>query len=95
MEDLRKALEEINADVVLLPECGEIGIGLDQDLWLTLLSGICGPGFKVTHQSHYTSIVRSATMEGKLNELETYTAKLALMINALRSVCTRLAGCGA
>ena len=58
-EDLRTAIESFHADVVLLQECGEIEQGLDVKPWLALVRKICGPGFLVTHQSHYTSIVKS------------------------------------
>ena len=60
--DLREALEDKCADVVLLSECGEIGVGLGKQ-WLELVRSICGPGFLVTHDSHYTSIVREQTVE--------------------------------
>ena len=60
--DILTALDDFSADLVLLSECGEIGIGL-LDSWLPMIRRICGPGFAVTHQSHYTSIVRKDTME--------------------------------
>jgi len=61
--DLRTALAHMMADVVLLCECGEIEEGLPREEWLAMLGRICGPGFAVEHQSHYTSIVRQETME--------------------------------
>ena len=57
-DDIRIALEEYCADVVLLSECGYIGEGLKAKLWLPMIRRICGPGFSVTFQSHYTSIVK-------------------------------------
>ena len=62
-QDLQKALNEFEADLVLLSECGEVGVGLDKSKWLPMIRRICGPGFLVCHQSHYTSIVRHATVE--------------------------------
>ena len=61
--DILTALDDFSADLVLLSECGEVGIGLDPEQWLPMIGRICGPGFAVTHQSHYTSIVRKDTME--------------------------------
>ena len=61
--DIGAALNDFEADVVLLSECGEVGIGLTPTLWLPLLRRICGPDFDVTHQGHYTSIVKRATMQ--------------------------------
>ena len=61
--DIRTALDEYSVDVLLLSECGEVGIGLDPKLWLPMPRRICGSTYAVTHQSHYTSIVRKATME--------------------------------
>ena len=49
------------ADVVLLCECGDIGIGLGSQ-WLDVLNRILGNGFLVSHQSHYTCIVREETV---------------------------------
>ena len=60
--DLSEATETKVADVILLSECGEIGVGLGPD-WEPLVRSCCGPGFAVAHQSHYTSIVRTSTME--------------------------------
>ena len=62
-QDHHKAIDEHNADVILLSECGEIGIGLPEDRWLALLRRCVGPGFAILHQSHYTSIVRLATVD--------------------------------
>ena len=64
--DIRAALEEFNADVLLLSECGEIGEGLTTMLWLPMLRRICGPGFDIRHQSHYTSIIRLSTIDMKV-----------------------------
>ena len=61
--DLRAALDDFNADAVLLSECGQINYGLTPSLFLPMLRGICGTGFHISHQSHYTSIVRESTME--------------------------------
>ena len=61
-QDLWEALEMKSADVVMLSECGEIGIGLGER-WTALVRDTCGPGFKVVHQGHYTSIVRVETVE--------------------------------
>ena len=60
--DLSEATETKAADVILLSECGEIGVGLGPE-WEPLVRSCCGPGFAVTHQSHYTSIVRTSTVE--------------------------------
>ena len=60
--DLYEALEEKACDVVFLVECGEIGIGLGSQ-WVNLVRKLCGPGFVVTHQSHFTSIVRYSTVQ--------------------------------
>ena len=54
-QDLWEALEMKSADVVMLSECGE--------RWLTLVPKVCGPGFCVVHQGHYTSIARVHTVE--------------------------------
>ena len=62
-DDLQRAIEDFNADLILLSGCGEIEEGLYKKLWLAMLRRICGPGFVICHQSHYTSIVRFATME--------------------------------
>ena len=62
-KDIRTALNTFEADIVLLSECGEIEKGLDATLWLPMLRNICGPGFYIQHQSHYTSIIRLATIE--------------------------------
>ena len=62
-EDIQSALEDFNADVLLLSECGEIGIGLYSKHWDPMIRRIGGPGFHVTHQGHYTSIVKLATMQ--------------------------------
>ena len=64
--DIRAALDEFNADVLLLSECGEVGIGLTVSLWMSMLRRICGPGFEITHQSHYTSIIRISTIDIKV-----------------------------
>ena len=53
--DLSTALGELGADCVLLSECGVIETGLDKNMWLSLLRSICGEGFAMCHQSHYTS----------------------------------------
>ena len=60
--DLLEAVEQKVADVILLCECGEVGAGLGEE-WLNVVRRCCGPGFDVTHQSHYASIVRRATVE--------------------------------
>ena len=62
-QDLQKALNEFEADLVLLSGCGEVGVGHDRSKWLPMIRDICGPDFLVCHQSHYTSIVRQATVE--------------------------------
>ena len=62
-QDLQKALNEFEADLVLLSECGEIGVGLPRKKWVSMIRDICGSGFLVCHQSHYTSIVRLATLK--------------------------------
>ena len=72
--DLLEAIETKNADVILLCECGEIGVGLGED-WLNVVRRCCGPGFDATHQSHYTSIVRKSTVE----VLEGPSLKLSLI----------------
>ena len=61
-KDLWEAIETKVADVIFLCECGEIGDGLGKE-WLEVVRRCCGPGFVVTHQSHYTSIVRISTVE--------------------------------
>ena len=61
-KDLWEAVDTNGADVILLCECGEIGVGLPKE-WLKVVRRCCGPGFDVTHQSHYTSIVRKSTVE--------------------------------
>ena len=60
--DIRAALDEYNTDVLLLSECGKVDQGLAANLWLPMLRRICGPGFDVKHQGHYTSIVRLSTV---------------------------------
>ena len=62
-QDLQKALNEFMADLVLLSECGEIGVGLPRKKWVSMIRDVCGSGFLVCHQSHYTSIVRLATLK--------------------------------
>ena len=61
--DLQDAIEKMEADVILLCECGEIEQGLPRKEWLEMVRRICGPGFAVEHQSHYTSIIKLGTME--------------------------------
>ena len=61
-DDLFEAVETKYADVILLSERGEIGKGLGER-WAALVRSICGPGFRVDHQGHYTSIVRAETVE--------------------------------
>ena len=61
-DDIHAALHEYNVDLLFLSECGEIEEGLLEDLWLPLVRRLAGPGFVVTHQSHYTSIVRLNTV---------------------------------
>ena len=78
-QDLWEALDMKSADVVMLSGCGEVGKGLGER-WLTLVRKICGPGFCVVHQGHYTSIVRVHTVEvlegpslrGPLSRYHTY-----------------------
>ena len=60
--DLQYALNVLYADIVLLSECGEIEAGLPEQAWLRILRDICGEDFDITHQSHYTSIVRTSTV---------------------------------
>ena len=62
-EDLKAAMHDYQADVICLCECGEIEIGLDVSQWILMLQRICGEDCDVCHQSHYTSIVRRATVE--------------------------------
>ena len=61
--DIKDALNAFTADLVLLSECGEAGIGLDRDKWLPLLRRICGDGYAIEAQGHYTSIVKTETIE--------------------------------
>ena len=61
-KDLRVAMGTKAADTILFCECGDIGDGLGHK-WLEMVRRCCGPGFVVTHQSHYTSIVRKSTVE--------------------------------
>ena len=61
--DLLTATEELCADAIFLLECGEIEKGLPKKEWLDMLADICGQGFDICHQSHYTSIIRLETME--------------------------------
>ena len=61
--DLRDAIDKHEADMIFLCECGEVGKGLAEEQWLEMLRRICGPGFVVKHQSHYTSIVKQTTMK--------------------------------
>ena len=61
--DLQTVIDEHNADVILLSECGEIGSGLPAIPWLALVRRCVGPGFIIVHQSHYTAIVRVATVD--------------------------------
>ena len=60
--DLTEALGAKSADVVLLCECGDIGRGLGTD-WVEIVTRCCGPGFLITHQSHYTCIIRDKNGE--------------------------------
>ena len=60
--DLWEATVTKAADVILLCECGEIDDGLGEE-FLEVVRRCCGPDFDVTHQSHYTSIVRRSTVE--------------------------------
>ena len=83
-EDIHAALHQFGADVVLLSECGVIGDGLDQNLWMAMINRICGFGHVVEHQSHYTSIVKRATMtiikapslQGPLTTLSNYSYRM-------------------
>ncbi len=60
--DLLTAFYVKDVDVVLLCECGTVGESLGQQ-WTKLVHRCCGTGFRVWHQSHYTGIVRDATVE--------------------------------
>ena len=61
--DLHEALREHKADAVMLSECGAIGEGLEDYNWTAYLENICGPGYAIKHQSHYTSILRLESVE--------------------------------
>ena len=66
--DIRTALAEYVADLVLLSECGVIGEGFDSTLWLPMLHRIChshyqGPLYEITCHSHYTCIVNTRSVE--------------------------------
>ena len=61
--DIQAALHEFSADVLLLSECGEVDVGLIEKEWLPMLDRICGPGFDIKHQGHYTSIVRLSNVK--------------------------------
>ena len=61
-KDLLVALEAKSADVVMPCECGEIGTGLGP-AWEDVSRRCCGSSFLVTHQSHYTCIIRDDTVE--------------------------------
>ena len=61
--DLHKALEDYHADAVMLSECGAIDEGLERYNWTEIIKNICGSGFAIKHQLHYTSILRLASVE--------------------------------
>ena len=52
------ALNDYCVDILLLCECGEIGEGLDANVWIPLVQQLAGDHCVVRHQGHYTSIVR-------------------------------------
>ena len=60
--DLQFAFRVIEADIVLLSECGEIDEGLPEKRWLAMLRDICGNDCDITHHSHYTAIVKKTTV---------------------------------
>ena len=41
--DILTALDEFSVDVLLLSDCGEVGIGLDPKQWLPMIRRICRP----------------------------------------------------
>ena len=59
--DLHEALQEHYADAVMLSECGQIGVGLEDYDWTAIIKKICGPGFAIKHQSHLCSLLRNNT----------------------------------
>ena len=61
-EDLRDTIENRVAYVIMPSECGGIGEGLPKDKWLPMLGRIA-PGFSVTHQSHYATLVRESSVD--------------------------------
>ena len=60
--DIRQAIGRFDADIILLSECGTINEGLPPE-FEAMLHRIVGPEFDLTHQSHYTAIVRRATVQ--------------------------------
>ena len=91
---LEEALHQFGADVVLLSECGEIGNGLDRNLWMAMINRIFGFGYAVEHQSHYTSIVKRATMtiirapslQGPLTTLSIHSYRTCQHLQVVRNV---------
>ena len=61
-DDIRQAIGRFDADIILLSECGTINEGLPPE-FEAMLHRIVGPEFDVTHQGHYTAIVRRATVQ--------------------------------
>ena len=47
--DLLYAFAMLDVDLLLLCECGEIGIGLPQKVWAAIMTRICGSEFDCVH----------------------------------------------
>ena len=83
-DDIRQAIGRFDADIILLSECGTINEGLPPE-FEAMLHRIVGPEFDVTHQGHYTAIVRRATVQvveapslkGPLSPLPAHFCRLA------------------
>ena len=86
--DIRQAIGRFDADIILLSECGTINAPiamLHRNEFEAMLHRIVGPEFDVTHQGHYTAIVRRATVQvveapslkGPLSPLPAHFCRLA------------------
>ena len=62
-QDLKQCFEVDGVDVLLLCECGEIGVGLPKQQWLAMLRRIVGDTYDIVHQSHYTCLVNKLTVK--------------------------------
>ena len=61
--DLRAAIDTYDPDGIFLCECGEIEEGFVGLPWMEMLRRILGRGYAIWHESHYTCILKTATVD--------------------------------